>query len=82
MNDELKPCPFCGGEAKAFQHGDVGYVVQCRRCGIWNAGYHAAWSHITEDEFSGFVDEESAIAAWNCRTATVDVTRFCEVSGL
>ena len=69
---ELLPCPFCGGEAKAFQHGYVGYVVQCRRCGIWNAGYSAAWSHITEDEFSGFIDEESAIAAWNTRIATTD----------
>lgn len=85
---ELKRCPFCGGEAKAFQHGDVGYVVQCRRCGMWNAGYHAEWSHITEDEFSGFVDEESAIAAWNaraertCHETTIDkFFRGCDSCG-
>ena len=66
-SNALRVCPFCGGEAKAFQHGDVGYVVQCRRCGIWNAGYNAAWSHITDDEFNGFIDEESAVAAWNAR---------------
>ena len=63
----LKPCPFCGGEAKAYQHGDVGFVVQCRRCGIWNAGYAPAWSHVTDDEFHGFVTEADAIAAWNRR---------------
>lgn len=74
----LLPCPFCGGEAKSSQHGDVGYVVQCRRCGIWNAGYSAAWSHITEDEFNGFIDEESAIAAWNTRA---DQTCECESYG-
>ena len=66
-NDELLPCPFCGGEAKAYQHGEVGFVVQCRRCGIWNAGYDPAWSHVTEDEFHGFVTETDAIAAWNRR---------------
>lgn len=65
--EKLLPCPFCGGEAKAYQHGDVGFVVQCRRCGIWNAGYAPAWSHITEDEFHGFVTKADAIAAWNRR---------------
>lgn len=64
---ELLPCPFCGGEAKSFEHGDVGFVVQCRRCGIWNAGYSPAWSHITEDEFHGFISEAEAIEAWNTR---------------
>lgn len=67
MSDELKPCPFCGGEGKAYQHGDVGFVVQCRRCGIWNAGYSPAWSHVTEDEFHGFATKDDAIAAWNRR---------------
>ena len=34
MSEELKPCPFCGGEAKAF-YDDAGgvYEVQCQECG-------------------------------------------------
>ncbi len=31
---ELKPCPFCGGEA-AFDFDDSGYEwIYCRKCGI------------------------------------------------
>lgn len=29
--------------------------------------YAPAWSHVTEDEFHGFVTEADAIAAWNRR---------------
>lgn len=34
MSEELKPCPFCGGEAEAF-YDDAGgvYEVQCQECG-------------------------------------------------
>lgn len=32
MIDELKPCPFCGGEA-IFKRDKIGiYSVQCSRC--------------------------------------------------
>ena len=38
MNEELKPCPFCGGRA-ALAFEDVDYVghmhaVQCNKCGV------------------------------------------------
>lgn len=42
MSEELKPCPFCGGEAKmhaAFAHGvasRVGVYVECGSCGAWS----------------------------------------------
>lgn len=31
---ELKPCPFCGGEATVYQDYTGYFVVQCRECGI------------------------------------------------
>jgi Lar family restriction alleviation protein len=53
MADELKPCPFCGGEARLTQTGVSPYVV-CERCSNSTA------LHGTQ---------ELAIAAWNTRAA-------------
>ena len=41
MNEELKPCPFCGGKAMFFtivnksSHSDVGvmFKIKCMKCG-------------------------------------------------
>ena len=57
---ELKPCPFCGGEAHkriAFPVDEDGmemnmYIVGCKTCGI---------------EFSWLWNEECAIELWNTR---------------
>ena len=38
MNEKLKPCPFCGGEADAMYTYSVAdckfYIVKCLQCGI------------------------------------------------
>jgi Lar family restriction alleviation protein len=57
---DLKPCPFCGGEAyqkTAFPHDEDGlemnlYIVGCKICDI---------------EFSWLWDKEVAIRLWNTR---------------
>lgn len=42
MREELKPCPFCGGEAviKAFNK-NYGFTIwcQCQKCGARTEGY-------------------------------------------
>lgn len=37
---ELKPCPFCGGEAKIYNNNDACHV----RCTVCNAT-SATWQH-------------------------------------
>ena len=63
MTDELKPCPFCGGEARKYhwQYGDaIGrlvkkYGVECVKCRA-DLPIRLCSEH-----------ESEAIAAWNTR---------------
>lgn len=66
MSEELKPCPFCGGEAKIYSgpHYDGGHVtywavVKCESC-------EASGMKIDEYEPVSRV-EEWASEAWNRR---------------
>ena len=60
MENELKPCPFCGGSAEIETDWDltcdgyepIGYYVVCDECMNQTATYK---------------DEEDAIEAWNRR---------------
>ena len=58
MNDtKLKPCPFCGGEAKYLAHTfykmSSTYGVRCDECGSESRQF--------------FENEEEAAEAWNRR---------------
>lgn len=57
--NELKPCPFCGGEAKvkAYSNGyNIWFRVMCDDCGVAQDGIR-----------NGYYGEEQAIEAWNRR---------------
>lgn len=49
---ELKPCPFCGGKAKAYHYVFTGWIIDCE-CGV------SFFPHTAE--------REKAIEAWNRR---------------
>ena len=53
MQNELKPCPFCGGEATLWQTlgADRPYHILC------GCGGRVGW----------FVTEQEAVEAWNRR---------------
>lgn len=55
--DELKPCPFCGGEAE-----------MCHVSQLWEPK-ESYWAKCTKCHMSGnhFNTEAEAIAAWNTR---------------
>lgn len=47
MIEELKPCPFCGGEAFKILTEWGAYVVQCGMCDVMTAP-HCRADHVTE----------------------------------
>ena len=59
---ELKPCPFCGGEAslgeKNMGRGVYGAVVRCTNCGCESKAYSARLD---------WCANEMATEAWNRR---------------
>lgn len=62
--ESMKPCPFCGGEAKAFYCEESGtFDVQCQQCGA----IPFIGSRTSEKKTMADV-----IAAWNARAAVTD----------
>lgn len=54
MSEEMKPCPFCGGEAVMCGYQDeMLHYVKCRDCGACSDGAQ--------------LSAETAAAAWNRR---------------
>lgn len=60
MSERLKPCPFCGGEAK-LNDGGISTYVACTVCDNRTFEYY----HSVGDSAS------SAISAWNYRTPDI-----------
>lgn len=61
MNEQLQPCPFCGGEGKVIRipgNFPKHYVVVC-----WNEDCEASVGNYSENK-------EEAIAKWNRRADT------------
>ena len=52
MNDKLKPCPFCGGEAM-IDDTQRFYWIICHKCGM---------------QFGDYYNREDLIEDWNTRT--------------
>ena len=56
MNDELKPCPFCGGKAEiiANQDGNIQQVVcaSCRASNLWSIHARELWNKRTRKDTS------------------------------
>ena len=68
MQNELKPCPFCGGEAEinirkqCYGHGEYHdeYFVKCKSCGA-RSGFEVVY-YLSSKEC-----EEAVTKKWNRR---------------
>jgi hypothetical protein len=63
MMDKLKPCPFCGSEAKVYAFMDGGICIKCLNC--------YCQTQATSDFCIADASKESAyekvVKAWNRR---------------
>lgn len=60
-NMELKPCPFCGGEADYQNNKSDYWWIQCLECGCTTSKY------ATDLFFGGKYGKDWAKEAWNRR---------------
>lgn len=60
MNEQLKKCPFCGGEGETFQDEEqtrYKWAIRCENLCVEMPNEIEAW----------FTSESNAIKAWNIR---------------
>jgi len=68
MNEELLPCPFCGGAATIEESALLGDIRKSAGCGTEHCqGYQSTLTFSTHRE---------AIAAWNTRVAQREIERL------
>ena len=78
---ELKPCPFCGGEAEIDSYYSTAFdriigLVKCKSCGLKKYGETNVSAYMVDTSAPDFPEwkkqayetvENSAIEAWNDR---------------
>ncbi len=57
---KLKPCPFCGGEAKAILHKPDVATIECFTCGLIIEGYTPRLPYIWNNRMSDKIEKENA----------------------
>ena len=75
--EELKPCPFCGGEAEVERYGyrNQSHIVSCMDCGcrIESGDVEPFWNSSWNKRF-GIVDEKLLNKAlWALKTISLGV---------
>jgi Lar family restriction alleviation protein len=70
MNKELKPCPFCGGEATLYDYEESRDIYDKETLGYVDTEYFTKYG--VDCEFCGCIvadrnSETEAIEAWNRR---------------
>lgn len=67
---KLKPCPFCGGEAKKnmakTETGELKYYISCQKC------------YARSRSFTFTQNEEAAVKAWNRRNGSQTYKEYFE----
>ena len=67
MNEALKPCPFCGGEAYAAKDDYEKVIIGCLKCNLYFGIEIENGCELYDGWRATFPDKEIAIEAWNTR---------------
>lgn len=81
MNKELKPCPFCGGEATLYDYEESRDIYDKETLGYVDTEYFTKYG--VDCEFCGCIvadrnSETEAIEAWNTRKPIDEVVEQLE----
>ena len=71
MSEQLKPCPFCGEDAKVYGDRGVGFFVGCLgQANPGNKCFAAIGENYDRDSWPEhlYQTEAEAVSAWNRRT--------------
>lgn len=97
MTNELKPCPFCGGDAR-MAYGALHKWIVCERCGAssvlrslggeaiesWNARAERTcgeWRGETYMTDSGFTETDAQLWCEHCDIPLEEDWRYCPKCG-
>jgi Lar family restriction alleviation protein len=83
MNKELKPCPFCGGEATLYDYEESRDIYDKETLGYVDTEYFTKYG--VDCEFCGCIvadrnSEAEAIEAWNTRKPIDNIVEQLEKS--
>ena len=68
MNNPLKPCPFCGGQAYAAIDDYGRILIGCEKCHLYFGVEVEDGCELVDGWRAVFPDVETAITAWNERS--------------
>lgn len=74
---ELKPCPFCGGEAEMYNGTDITgkyWYIRCKKCYSRGTGVYESLRELEpQEEYTAITGAwEKAVEAWNKRADIYD----------
>ena len=88
---ELKPCPFCGGEAKLSEIVDLCYrkfAVECKKCGASTNGFLSrttpskAWNIRADEKVGKWAENvDGAYICSSCGCYDYEASKYCLICG-
>jgi Lar family restriction alleviation protein len=73
MENDLKPCPFCGGEAELFMDNYIKYGAYCLKCGLYIGIELECGTELIDGWKAVCESKETIIQRWNRRTPDIDI---------
>ena len=77
----LKPCPFCGGEAQILRRNDGKYVCFCRNCGCAQTMFFDSPEEVPEEWNARPIENENDAEIARLHDALDTIVGLFEING-